>query len=847
MSAPIIARAVADPPLALFGGKAVGLCRLQSLGFRVPPWFVVTPRAFERSAQPGQAPAYVAPSGEVADEIAAELARLFPPDAKLAVRSSAAEEDALGHSFAGQFASYLNVAPRDAATRVADVWHSAFTPELETYRKHHGLTHANVPAVIVQRMVDAEAAGVAFTADPVTGATDRTIVNAVRGLADRLVAGETLGDTYVLDRSGASIERTLAGDKPVLSDALLKQIAEAAARIAEAERCPQDVEWAVEGGQLHLLQARPITTLAIGGTERVLWDNSNIVESYSGITTPLTFSFAARAYEAVYRELAMVLGVSRTRLDEQGAVFRNMIGLIRGRIYYNLLNWYRALAMLPGFQMNRRYMEQMMGVDRALPRHLIDAVAGHRMSPLARIVDAGRLVTTAFGLVWKRLWLARSITAFKARVDDALAGLSDDLARASYQDLAVSYRRIESRLLRAWTPPLVNDLWCMIAFGLARALTRKWAADESGALLNEVLTDQGGIVSAEPPRLIAVMGEKLRADKALLERLESLPVADAIAALCQDRVLGPLYRAYIERFGDRCLGELKLESATLVDDPRPLWNALVAAAKRPAPPPAKPGKSAMEKIEDAVGQNRMRLRLLKLALAEAKARVRDRENMRFERTRVFGRARRLFLEMGKRLALSKILPNRDDVFYLTVEELLGLAESNANGASLAAIAAERRKEFATYAEQPDLPRRFETVGAPGLSQIVPVKSDAPVADDPDLRRGLGCSAGIIRGRARVVRDPHGVVLDHGDILIAEFTDPGWITVFANCAALAVERGSLLSHSAIVARELGLPAVVGVPGLLAWIADGDVVEIDGAAGTIRKLPPNVVVVKPKAAE
>ena len=174
------------------------MCRLQTAGFRVPPWFVITPRAFDMSMSAGQNPAHVTVKTDVGAEIAAECARLFPPDAKLAVRSSAAEEDALGHSFAGQFASYLNVAPRDVAVRVADVWHSAFTPELEAYRKHHGLHETNVPAVIVQRMVNAEAAGVAFTADPVTGATDRIIVNAVAGLADRLVAGETTGDTYAL-------------------------------------------------------------------------------------------------------------------------------------------------------------------------------------------------------------------------------------------------------------------------------------------------------------------------------------------------------------------------------------------------------------------------------------------------------------------------------------------------------------------------------------------------------------------------------------------------------------------------------------------------------------------------
>lgn len=847
MSAPVIALARPDPPLSLYGGKAVGLCRLQTAGFRVPPWFVVTPRAFELCKGEGQNSAHVTVKAEIGAEIAAELARLFPPDAKLAVRSSAAEEDALGHSFAGQFASYLNVAPRDVAVRIADVWHSAFTPELEAYRKHHGLSHANVPAVIVQRMVDASAAGVAFTADPVTGATDRIVVNAVAGLADRLVAGETTGDTYVLDRAGEAIESTLTGEKPILSPHLSKQLAAAAVRVAEIERCPQDIEWAIEGGQLHLLQARPITTLAIGGTERVLWDNSNIVESYSGITTPLTFSFAARAYEAVYRELAMVLGVSRKRVDENAATFRNMIGLIRGRIYYNLLNWYRALALLPGFQMNRRFMEQMMGVDRALPRHLVEAVVGTApSSPLARIADAARLVATAAGLIWKRIFLARSIKAFTARVDNALAGLPDDLARASYQDLAADYRRIEARLLRAWTPPLVNDLWCMIAFGVAKGLTRKWAGDESGALLNAVLTDQGGIISAEPPRLIAEMGDKLRADQAFLTRVEAAPVDEAIAALAAHNTLGRLYRAYIERFGDRCLGELKLESATLADDPRPLWTAILSAAKRP-PVAAKPERDAMQKIEEAIGNNTFRKQVVRFALKEAKARVRDRENMRFERTRVFGRARRLFLEMAKRLVVSRVIADKNDVFYLTVEELLAVAENNAGNAALPEIAAARRKEFAAYVAEGDLPRRFETVGAPALSRIIPVALDVPAGDDPDVRRGLGCSAGVVRGRARVVRDPHAAVLDHGDILIAEFTDPGWITVFANCAALAVERGSLLSHSAIVARELGLPAVVGVPGLLEWIADGETVEIDGTAGTVRKLPPNVVVVKPKAAE
>lgn len=836
MSESIIARARPDASPAIYGGKAVGLSRLQAAGHNVPAWFVMTPRAFALSPNMQMTTA-------VAEEVAAAVRADFPGAVKLAVRSSAAEEDSLGHSFAGQFSSYLNVDPADVAQRVMDVWRSAFTPEIAAYRKQRGITSANAPAVIVQRMVQADAAGVIFTADPVTGATDTFIVNAVSGLGDRLVAGEVNGDTYTLAQDGMLIAQALAGQTPILTPAQLSQLATSAARVAHDEKIPQDIEWAIEGGTLYLLQARPITTLAVGGTERVLWDNSNIVESYSGVTTPLTFSFAGRAYDAVYRELAMVLGVSPKRVEQNSAVFRNMIGLVRGRIYYNLLNWYRALAMLPGFQLNRRYMETMMGVDRALPRHLVESVGAGNSGFFSNLLDGLRLAATALGLIWKRITLARSIKRFLAKVDTALGSMSADLSRLSYQDLAAEYRRIEAQLLRAWTPPLVNDLWCMIAFGAAKGLSRKWAGDENGALLNAVLTDQGGIVSAEPPRLIAEMGRLLRADPQAMAAI----ARDGEPAIRERPQIAPLYAAYIARFGDRCVGELKLESATLRDDPAPLIQAILAAAQRPAPPATKNERAAMQQLTAAAGKSGLRRSLLAMIVTEAKARVRDRENLRFERTRVFGRARRIFVEMGKRLEARGIIAGRDDVFYLTVEEFLALAENAASTGSLKAIIEARRAEFDGYRAGPDLPRRFETVGAVGLSSIFETRTETAAETDPNTKRGLGCSAGLVRGRARIVRDPHGAKLDHGDILIAEFTDPGWITVFANCAALAVERGSLLSHSAIVARELGIPAVVGVSNLLEWVKDGELIELDGAAGTIRKLPANVVAAKPKAAE
>jgi pyruvate,water dikinase len=241
-------------------------------------------------------------------------------------------------------------------------------------------------------------------------------------------------------------------------------------------------------------------------------------------------------------------------------------------------------------------------------------------------------------------------------------------------------------------------------------------------------------------------------------------------------------------------------------------------------------------------------RLARLAIAEARARVRDRENLRFERTRVFGRVRRLVVAMGRHLAAGGLLAEPDDVFHLTVEELLGVIEGTHPATGLPAVAAARRQAFAALDDRPAPPARFETVGAVGLARVVPAgpgeaEADgragegAPSDTDGDAshrRRGVGCCPGRVTGTARIIRDPVSARLAPGEILVAAHTDPGWITLFARAGALVVERGSLLSHSAIVSREMGIPAVVAVPGVMDWIADGETVVVDGGAGTVERL-------------
>src|SRR5581483_9024937 len=229
------------------------------------------------------------------------------------------------------------------------------------------------------------------------------------------------------------------------------------------------------GDDLYVLQTRPITTLTDlpdPDAVRNIWDNSNITESYSGVTTPLTFSFARCAYEGVYREFCRILKVPERKLAANDHVFSHMLGLIRGRVYYNLLNWYRVLALLPGFTVNRRFMEQMMGVKEPLPADVSDTLAAATLRE--RVRDARNLGHMLMAVVWNHFTLDRKIQRFYARLDNALSDSTAGFADKRVDELAACYDRLLNQLLRRWDAPLLNDFFTMIFHGLLRQLCQKW-------------------------------------------------------------------------------------------------------------------------------------------------------------------------------------------------------------------------------------------------------------------------------------------------------------------------------------------------------------------------------------
>lgn len=868
--------------LSRFGGKAAALAHLEDADLPIPPWLVVAPDAFECSAtkdclrvlesRTEAADISAALDGlelsrAVCRELEQAVAALSPNGERLAVRSSAVDEDSAEHSFAGQLESFLCVPPEEVAARVVDVWRSGFSERVVAYRIEAGLPALpRAPAVLVQHMVASDQAGVAFSADPVSGRRDVAVVSAVPGLGTALVAGEADADTWRLDRGNGVIERDIvdktsahrfdpdapdylrsepvtgeAVTQPVLSDSQVVAVGKLARRAGAYFGKPQDIEWGFEQGRLYLLQSRPITTLKelpdpVG--EQIVWDNSNIAESYGGVTTPLTFSFARRAYESVYREFCRILKVPEAVIRNNDTTFRRMLGLIRGRVYYNLLSWYRVLALLPGFTVNRPFMEQMMGIKEGLPADIAENLA--RSGTAARAGDAVRLGVSAAGLVVNHFQLPGKITRFYQRLDEALDP-EVELAAMNADQLAAYYLELERRLLTRWDAPLINDFFAMIFYGVLRKLCSGWCRDPDESLQNDLLAGEGGMISAEPARRVREMAGMVRDDERFVRSLLDSDLETLNREIPLRAGFHAAYQAYLDKFGDRCLDELKLESPSLHDDPLLLLRSVGQLANRvrregevvPGQVEAAIRADAQSRVAAALAGRPLRRLIFGWVLKHARARVRDRENLRFERTRLFGLVRRVFIELGRRLYAEDLIEQPRDIFYLEVDEALGFVDGTTVTTDLKGLARLRREEFARFEQAEPPADRFETLGIVHQGNQFRAVGDAAPVTEGDLK-GIGCCPGVVRGPVRIIRDPRNAGLVDGEILVAERTDPGWIMLFPIAAGILVERGSLLSHAAIVAREMGIPAIVSIPAVTRALQNGEWVELDGGTGVVRRL-------------
>ena len=866
------------------GGKAYALARLTAAGERVPEWAVLPADMLELhliaagemervqreldalaatagdSAGTARAAAVL---GDIVDELLLDVAvidALSEISATLgggpfAVRSSAVGEDGDRLSFAGQFETVLGVAGRidELSEAVRRCWRSAFGARVLDYRRRSGtVSDAARLAVVIQRLIPGEASGVLFTLDPVAGDRTRMRISACRGLGEALVSGAVDADEYVIRRDGAEIETRVATEEGgpgarVLEAEALVRLAAVGRRIEEREGGPRDIEWTMLDGELWVLQARPVTSAARAAAapaeHRVVWDNSNIQESYCGVTTPLTFSFARAAYASVYEQTMRAVGVPEATIAAHRPMLGNLLGLLHGRVYYNLNNWYRGLLLLPAFGRNKEDMERMMGVEEP-----VDFVTDDSPALLERLRRVPRLARTTLGLLRAFATLDRDAAAFLDRFDARIREVDRaTLGQRSLGELMAILDRLRRECIERWVTPIVNDFRVMMATGRLRRIVERALPGDAERVMQTLLGGADVAASAGPAMRMLELAAVARANPAIMDALHALTPAAALdAARAASAEFGKTLDALLQEYGDRCMGELKLESRSLHDDPafvvRMLRNYIDGRAGDPralAEAARRTRIAAEAAVEAPLGRvQRWRFRR---ALDAARRGIRAREAMRLARTRLFGTHRDVYRAIGARLRGIGRLERAEDVLYLTVREVEELWDGTAVSADLASLVRARRAEFAAY-ERESPPNRIITTGVPhsmvatsaggAISMTASSRPTCPGGER--VLRGLGCSAGVAEGIVRVVRSAEDDLTLDGHILVAPRTDPGWAPLFPCARGIIVERGSLLSHSAVLARELGIPAVVGIAGIVDTLRDGERVRIDGTTGMVERL-------------
>lgn len=885
-----------DP--ALLGGKAANLAWMTREQLPVPRWWVVSTEAFRHLiasnnlapfidgelrivSQVGDAQAQECAAARIRerllaatlpDALRAEIAQalLGREQHFLAVRSSVLGEDAEGASFAGQMDSYLFQRGLDAVCQsLLAVAASAFNTRALQYRLARGLPLADIrAAVILQEMIDGDVSGVMFTAHPITGSRRHALISAAWGAGEGVVGGHCNTDEFTVGLYEDSIARTLA-DKdvavvfdhaagrgtcevaitdarrhmPCLDDATVLALRDMGRRIAELQRFPQDIEWTLHNGKVWILQTRPVTKLPapqqpVG--RRLVFDNSNIQESYCGVTTPLTFSFASRAYATVYEQTMRVLGLSDRVIEAHRDMLDNMLGLVHGRVYYNINNWYRGLLLLPSFKTNKADLERMMGLTDP-----IDLVEDRELTTLEKLRRLPQVLRALFLLLRGFRRMGALVQEFRARFERVYDSIARErLHTLTPGELIEEAKRLDREMLKRWTSPILNDFYVMMMNGrVHRALLAAGIAHPD-VVQNKLLSGEEGIESTEPTKMLLRMCAEARTRPALRQLLER---GDNARLLGQLQVHDPAFHAqcleYIERYGDRTMGELKLESVTLRQDPSFLFAVLKNYLGRDdlsletlAANEARFRAEAETMVFTAIRtqQGARALRRFRADLSRLREAIRNRENMRLARTRLFGLYRDLFLEIGRQFASDGLLERPRDIFYLSLDELYAWHDGRAVQTQLKPLVAARRAEYAGYGAQ-DLPHHFWTWGMVYHHNAYAYPHVAPAVSNDGELAGTGCYPGVVEERVRLIFSPADELSLNGQILCTVRTDPGWAPLFPTAGGILVERGSTLSHSAVVARELGIPAIVGIPGLTTALRNGERVRMNGSTGRIERLP------------
>lgn len=751
----------------------------------------------------------------------------------MVVRSSAVGEDGDQLSFAGQLESILNISSGAALTEaIKRTWASLWSQRALLYAQHFGVRPQHM-GVIIQGQVNARLSGVLFTRDPQGRHPDSMLIEYCEGLGDRLVDGAVDPIRLRIDRSDLSVIADSTGTPAVDLDpgdeAALVTLARMALEVEAQFGGAQDIEWCVDQARRPiLLQSRPIT-----GPRIVHWSNANIAENYPDPVTPFLFSIVKPAYTAYFRGIGRGLGVPSSVFERNAWAVGNIVGLHGGRLYYNVTAIHELQQLVPGGGHLNRFFNHFVGTNSAPAQRPGKQANAGRLWPLLRVACIAG---------WRHLRLGQGIRQFERRIDRFARDTHPaSLGSKSAAVLADDLREFLDIRMNRWRDPGLADNAAMVCYGMLK--------EKAPTLHNGLLKGLPGLASIEPVRELWKLSRRIRADAPLAALFATATyegVAQALAT-SEHRAFREEFDRYLDQWGFRFSGELMLTTPTPRENPLPVLRLLQTYVNEPAlDPDAQIAAQAASREAMTASMAReltpvaawrampllSRANRFRLLLRATHATIRFRERARMKQALLYTRLRHIALAAGERLVQCGAIAGRDDVFMLTIDEVLcALGGGNGRQPELASRVAMRRRQL----EDDVRLRPPDHLSLPEGEHWLPsAQPENPVtaAGQSSLLRGLGASAGLATGEAAVLLDvARAEELRPGQILVTRQTDPGWATVFFLARGLVVERGGMLSHGAIIAREYGIPAVIGVADATRLIRNGNTVSVDGNSGQV----------------
>jgi len=750
---------------------------------------------------------------EIPDE--EKLLSVLSDGKEFSVRSSAFCEDSASLSFAGQFDSFLFVKKEDVFKKINECFLSAENENVISYCRENKINPDDIKmSVIIEEMVDAEKSGVIFSANP-QGILNETVIVLGNGTGDNVVEEKTDVTTCYFNRTDKKYytEKT-GGNPPLFTDELAEELIALTGKIEKIFGGFCDIEFAIKDDEIFILQSRPITTLDVSAP--LILDNSNIVESYPNISLPLTISFVKEAYSGVFRGLAERVIKDEKITDRYNETYYNMTGSANGRVYYKLSNWYTVLSFLPFHKKIIPIWQNMMGVTS--PPRKSDFV---RLNPLKRMSTCFNIICEAFSV---RKNMEKLNVDFSETEKYFRENFKSDITLDGIKNL---YKEISDKVLSVWDITLLNDLYAFIFTGLLKSAVKKSGVSEYEKKANDFISGISNIESMKPIKAMIKLSDF---DREMLVDLSSSETTEELnMKLKKYPTFKEKFFEYISLYGDRSPEELKLETVTFRENPLLLIKKIcdISSDEKIFENTKKSLLSGEEKNAEDIfkGIKKCRKRI-KFFSEKASVGIMNREVSRLNRTRIYGMVRSMFLKAGEIFYNDKKIREKRDIFYLTKEEIF-----NGNPDEFIDLIEKRKESYEGFYSLPPFSRLIFS-GEEFDKKTKSVERISKAVSSENLLFGTPSSAGIVKGEAVVVKDACNPPDTKGKIIVAKMTDPGWVFLLSNSKGIISEKGSLLSHTAIISRELKIPAVVGVKDASDLIKDSDIIELDGNTGTIK---------------